>query len=316
MKRFLSLGCMAFVCACGGSDANILEGGTDDTGTTADTGTGMDGNGGGDTGTDSGMGADGTMNNDAGNLNVAAINCVVLWLDAAKGVTQVQNAVTAWADQTSNLNNAVQAVALRQPTLVANGINGLPTIHFNQGQAGTGNMLTIPDSTSLQWGHNDFSVWIVSRFDNSVNGNSQATGVGVLYSKFSSQQVTNTGPVLLANNTVNSQNLVPGLTGLVSGANVVGVSQGYNDNKARAYGLRRTGNTVEVRVNGSQVGMVMQNGAVDVSATGTMARIGADGDASTHRLNGDVSEVVACKGTMAANDMSALEAYFKAKYNL
>jgi hypothetical protein len=55
---------------------------------------------------------------------------------------------------------------------------------------------------------------------------------------------------------------------------------------------------------------------VDVSAPQVNARIGADGDASYRRLNGDIAEVVACKGPISMQDLSSLDAYFKSKYNL
>lgn len=122
--------------------------------------------------------------------------------------------------------------------------------------------------------------------------------------------------MLFANNAANPNAIVAGLTGATSGAAVATYASTYNDNMPRAYAIRRTGAVVDIRVNGATVGMATQNGAVDVSSPGVGARIGADGDASYHRLNGDVAEVVACKGTMAANDLAAIDAYFKAKYNL
>jgi hypothetical protein len=45
-------------------------------------------------------------------------------------------------------------------------------------------------------------------------------------------------------------------------------------------------------------------------------RIGADGDASTLRLDGDISEEMAVKGTLAASDQAGIEGYLKSKYAL
>jgi len=90
----------------------------------------------------------------------------------------------------------------------------------------------------------------------------------------------------------------------------------YNDNMPRAYGLRRTGASIELRVDGKAVQTLMQNGNVDVSAVNSPARIGANGDANFERLNGDIAEIIACKGMTSSQDVSNVDGYLKSKYNL
>jgi hypothetical protein len=62
---------------------------------------------------------------DAGNLEV--------WLNAGTGVTSSGGSVSAWADQSGNGNNATQAAAGDQPTLVSSdaAFNGQPVLAFN-----------------------------------------------------------------------------------------------------------------------------------------------------------------------------------------
>ena len=60
----------------------------------------------------------------------ADIDSLKLWLKADAGVTLNGSTVSAWADQSGNENDAVQATATNQPTFYANQINGEPTIFF------------------------------------------------------------------------------------------------------------------------------------------------------------------------------------------
>jgi len=316
MKAALYFGCAVMLGACGGSDGNLGDASGD--GPNGDAS--GDGNNTNDGGNDAGNEASNDAGNDtsdSGSFNVAGVPCLVLWLDAAKGVTQMQNIVSAWADQSGQNNNAGANAPLIRPQLNMSAINNLPAIHFNQGQGQVGNMLVIADSASLQWGHQDFGVWVVARFDNNPN-NGVPTGVGVLYSKY--QQGgggTPVGPFLWGNNGTGNPFTAGASGGEGPGTmNWVGQNAMYNDGMARDYAFRRKGNAVELRVNGKQVAMATQANPVDVSAVQTFARIGADGDATIHRLNGDVAEVIACKGTISDPDLQGIEGYLKSKYNL
>jgi hypothetical protein len=309
--------------ACGGSDAGIPDAtsggdGGGDTGVTTDSGGGTDTGGGNDTGTNDGAGNDGSANDsggggDGGNFNVGNVSCLVLWLDAAKGVTQNNTFVSAWADQSGKNNNATQGSGSRQPSVANNVINNLPALHFNSGQT-NGNMMLIADSASMQWGTGDFAVWTVARFNNNPNGG-LATGIGLFYSKAPFNQVNANGPWLYGNYS-GAQQTIAGLQGGVSLNNTLNQMTAYNDNMPRAYTFRRAGTTLELRVGGQVVQTMMQNGSVDVSDPNVSARIGADGDASIRRLNGDIAEVIGCKGAISNQDLAGVDAYLKSKYNL
>ncbi len=316
-----ALGVLAFVLvACGGGDSNVDDGGSDgaipdgtggkdvvapDTGidTGIDTGVMMDSGGGMDGTTESGADAA------DGGFDVGSISCVVLWLEASQKVTIVNNVVSAWGDNSSSNNNAAQGTANLRPAQVMNVINGHAVIRFD----GNNNAreLDIPDSMSLQWGTGDFLVEVVARFNNNPNGGMN-TGVGTLYSKLNPNNLT--GPVLLANNVLGGPST--GLSGGVGMGNFFGLTQPYNDNAARNYALQRVGTTLGLRVNGMNVATVLQNGNVDVSSTNVPVRIGADANGQTRRLNGDIAELIACKGAISAQDQSAIESYLKSKYNL
>jgi hypothetical protein len=55
----------------------------------------------------------------------------VLLLDANLGVTESGGKVSAWADQSGNGNDVAQADSDKQPTLVADGVNGEPVLRFD-----------------------------------------------------------------------------------------------------------------------------------------------------------------------------------------
>ena len=61
-----------------------------------------------------------------------------LWLRADGGLGV--GSVAGWPDQSGNNNAAVQSDSSKQPTLVANALNGRPVVRFNGGQ-----WLNLPD---------------------------------------------------------------------------------------------------------------------------------------------------------------------------
>ncbi len=83
-------------------------------------------------------------------------------------------------------------------------------------------------------------------------------------------------------------------------------------------GGRRTGNTLEIRVDGQSSGTLTDGSvAVDVSAAGANAAIGANGgnlSPEFQQLHGDVAEIVAVHGTLAPADLASLEQYLMTRY--
>lgn len=54
-----------------------------------------------------------------------------LWFKADNGVSGEENLVSGWADLSGHARNASQPESWRQPVWVANGLNGLPVLHFD-----------------------------------------------------------------------------------------------------------------------------------------------------------------------------------------
>jgi hypothetical protein len=312
--RALAIGGFLFLSGCGGSDAVIPDAAGGDGSPIAEAG-GPDTSAGMDAGVDSGgMDAAG-MDASGTDGGIRAIPGLALWLDANLGVTKNnQNQISQWDDQSGNANHATQGVANRQPIHTQSVINNLPTARFNQGTT-NGMMMNIADSATLRWGTGDYLIEIVARFNNDPTSGTQ-TRAGLFWGKFPTGMMGGTGAIFLANNPI-GMTPVAGLTGGIIGGNTfVAVSTSYNDNVARNYAYRRVGSAVELRVNGSNVATQNVNGTPNVDATGTVVRFGADFDASTNRLNGDIAEMIAVKGAISMNDLGTVETYLKTKYGL
>jgi hypothetical protein len=233
---------------------------------------------------------------------IASLSGLVLWLDAAKGVTKNnQNQVSKWADQSSSANDGSQSTQSMQPVWNGSVINGFPALHFDKANTQS---LSLVDSSSLQWGTGDFLIEVVVRWDNDGSNGE----FGLPYGKIGQSS----GVVFIAGDAQNDDN---GLSAAIDGQNLIAYTAGYNDNKARLVAFRRSGSTLELRVNGSQVASQAQSGTVDVSASGVDAVIGDDGMGDIP-LDGDIAEVVGVKGATSSQDLSSLEAFLKAKYNL
>jgi hypothetical protein len=249
------------------------------------------------------MDEDGGTIGDAQPLDggIGSLANLVLWLDGAKGVTKNnQNQVSKWADQSSSANDASQGTQSMQPVWSGSVINGFPALHFDMSNTQS---LTLADSTSLRWGTGDYLIEVVARYDNDA----QNSEFGLFYGKIGQ----NDGLLLIAGDVVNNDN---GISAAIDMNNEMGFTKGYNDNAARIYAFRRTGSTLELRVNGAVVASQAQSGTVDVSASGIDAVIGDF--QSNIPLDGDIAEIVGVKGATSSQDLSSLEAFLKAKYSL
>jgi hypothetical protein len=260
--------------------------------------------------------------------DVAAIPGIALWLDAAKGVTATNGKITAWADQTANHNDATQQNVNWQPSVVAAGIAGLPSVHFTATNPGSGNqgtngtMLNIADSATLQWGSEDYLIEVVTRYDNMptvTSATDRATGYGTFYSKQTQNPQLPAEGVAFFGNTPASD-MAGGTTAFSSyvyvASGVTNAATGFNDGTARLLGTQRTGTTtLALRVNGAETATKTVQ-TMNVDEVGTGARIGASGDATIARLDGEIAEIIAVKGAISATDLATIESYLAAKYGL
>lgn len=237
--------------------------------------------------------------------SVSSISGLVLWLDAAKGVTTSGSDITAWADQSSKGNDASGGTAT--PTLVSSSINGLPAAHFD---AGSTQYVSIADAASLQWGTGDFYVAVVAKFDNDPNDGASA-GIGAFYAKLG----PSSGLLFFANDfNLGAQTVVAGLSNVEDPTPTeIEYAASYNDGAARLYVLERVSGTEALRVNGSQV--VTSASSIDVTESGHDVFVGLmeQGDAA---LDGDIAELIAVQGSLSSGDRSTIETYLQTKYGL
>lgn len=309
MRCFLFFACLI---ACGGT--TVPDGG-DDGPSEAISNDGPDGDSATDASKDS-------ADTDAAAFEIKNISGLVLWLDGSLGIVQSASRVSTWADQSGNGNHAAQGTAGLQPAYVATGIGGLPCVHFDAASQ-TGQVLVVPDSMSLQFGIGDFLLEVVARYDNAPTAMPTIErAAGAFYAKANFKSADEEG-IFFWGNTAASQPVHTNLQAQVSVAwNLASSNDSYNDATGRVIGLRRTGSILELRASGAAVGSsTYTKMSIDVSAPGIPLNIGATGgqgypEASLSRLDGDICEVIAVKGSISANDLSGIEKYLAAKYKL
>ncbi len=251
--------------------------------------------------------------------SVSSVQGLALWLDATNSPIKTvnnSNQVLGWNDLSPNHNNAQQTNASVAPTLTTFGATSVfGAIHFSSNPQGSqlGNELVIADSTSLQWGNNDFYIAVVASFDNNI-ADGLAAGVGTFYAK--GDAISSLAVGLAGNRGGWSGSYLS--TGFQASAGNIntGAPGTDNDGVARLYACQRSGSVLSLRLNGAGVasGTLPVQG-VDVSAAGVAASIGAVGDATDDRLDGNIAEIIAVNSPAAA-DVSKIEAYLMKKYGI
>jgi len=74
----------------------------------------------------------------ATNFTPQSIAGLKMWVKADAGITYGSgSSVSGWADQSGNGNSFAQGTASKQPTFVASGINGRPSLQFAAGNSQT-----------------------------------------------------------------------------------------------------------------------------------------------------------------------------------
>lgn len=245
---------------------------------------------------------------------------LMLWLKGDAGVIQAQNRVTGWTDQSGKNNHATLPVCSGacfcgsdcMPEYVAQAINCLPAVHFRKDKA---YQLQIKDADFLQWhGSNtpfEAAVAVVARYTNQPGGDPNGDhGVGTLY--FKGSLSAGIGPGLLANFPTTNQ---VGVVGLLDASQatqqVATTTTAYNNGMPHLFVLTRVANLLYLRIDGQVAGSAP--GTSNASTQGMPARIGSLFDGASHRLDGDIAEIIALKGNVNAA-LPGIEKYLKAKY--
>jgi hypothetical protein len=301
----------AIVVACGGAGS-----------------TGLDDSGGGNDGStldvvsnDAPTQQDALPPNDAATFDPKSVGGLVLWLRGDLGVTNaVSGAISAWKDQSGNANDATETRDGLQPTLLASGIHALPSVHFASTASAQafsgfqGNDLLIADSATMEWGAGDFVVEVVARYTNDPTSSTH-DAFGAFYIAIYGPPNTATSGLGLYGNVWKEPNDLA--TSSAIEAYVWGQppatssGNGYNNDTAHVFAMQRVGTTLSVRVDGAQAG-TQAIGSVDLGKPG--GRLGGCENAQAQRLEGDIAEVIAVKGTIAGGDLASLEGYLKARY--
>jgi hypothetical protein len=237
-----------------------------------------------------------------GNANVPFGAPYVVWLDAAKGVTQSDGGVSVWADQSGHGNDATPFPTQPLPTYTPVSIGGLPTMHFDGDYV---DAFGIADAPSLDWGTDDYAVVLVAKYTNATPDDSPATW-GTLWDK-NCGTGTFVGAAMWGIYPTGDPggNQTTAMTARAENHQIAQVPITTDDGNPHVLAMRRTGTTLYVWADG--VGSSGQVPLDDVSQTGCGVDIGG-------ALQGDIAEIIAIHGTVSDATMSALEQSLRTKY--
>ncbi len=232
---------------------------------------------------------------------------LAFWFDPTSMV-QFDGYVTRWADLSGNGNDAIQATTAYAPLYTAVGIDGLPSATFT----GPITFFAVADSATMQWGMGDFVVLGVAR---------AAVGTaadGMLYAKVGPYPWDGVNLYVNADKPGPTSRAAAQVSGTLY---VVSTPPPYTfvDSTVHLLGARRSGATLEVRVDGVvSTSMTSDSIAtVDVSAVGWQAVIGQNGYAPTpefQQIQGDVAEMLGVQGSVTPSELAELEQYLKGRY--
>lgn len=205
----------------------------------------------------------------------------LFWFDAADSASVTLNGstVSQWNDKSGNGYHLTQGTAGSQPTYTSAGQNGRNIITFD-GTSDTLSRSTTPTVTQ------PFSVWIAMKW-NALTAEQRLMMCG------SNLQIY----------------LAPTFT-MYAGSNAA-VSGGDSTSVPIVYGLVFNGSSSVARRNGSVISSSLAVGA----SSGSGLRVGShDNLAANTFASMSVYEIIGKSGTFSAGDITALEAYLKAKW--
>ncbi|HKY35027.1 MAG TPA: hypothetical protein VJN18_03740 [Polyangiaceae bacterium] len=254
-------------------------------------------------------------------LEPSAIEGLTLWLTAGKEwCSEVANhEVTSWTDRSSHHNDAKERRGVARPKYLEITLTGHPSLRF---EAAPSN-LVVPDHRSLRFGEGDFAYVVVARLRNDpqpaydAHGEVIYAGSGSILSKLEAP-APHRGIAMFANYPTPDhgsqayRRLAVQLS--LGGVLTLSYTDRVNDDVFRVYTARRkAGSDIEIRINGEPEGRSMISGALDVSAEGSDLLIGGWG---IQPFAGDISEIVALRGSIDDRQLAGLERGLLEKYRL
>lgn len=242
---------------------------------------------------------------------------IALWLESNTS----PSLPATWTDLSANGNDAVLSSGMEAPDRNSSTLNGHAPLVFHGYTS-----YEIADAPSLQWGTGDFLIEAVCH--NNYNESQESAGGtgGTTYYWFDGSYIryrfgevvskvpSGFGPGLsLVFNDWSDRSYK--IVGQVEINTAVKAPSKFYLEEPRVLGFRRKGNVLELRSNGAVTATMLDASAnQDVSAVGTKLFIG--GRPSLTHFVGAFWEIIAVKGTVSDADVTAFEAYAKAKYAL
>ena len=219
-----------------------------------------------------------------------------LWLKADAGVTAAGGAVTTWADQSGNRNDAVQPDGGSAPALVNNAVNGKPAVRFD----GELRYLDVASSPSVAITA-DVTSFYVAKFDDFEDTRTIWTKcVGNQPRPRDYWVAAGTGIPTVSRGTPDGNAPVAAASGLPAGQYVVA---GFQVEVAQV---------THFLFDQSIGGGVHGYGAVD---DGGPLRIGLRDD-FVNQMKGDLSELLIYNRALSAEDRDLLVTYLASKYGV
>jgi len=255
-------------------------------------------------------------------LEPSDVDGLALWLSASKETCEVEGKdleVTSWLDLSGNNNDARELASKQRPEFIAETLNGRPTLRFDDAPSG----LVIADHESLQFGIGDFTYVAVARLRNDPqpayddSGTLLYSGSGSLLAKVE-RAYPYKGISVFANYPTPDYS-APAFRRLavqlsLSGVLTLSYTDRVTDDVFRVYTVRRTAlHGIEIRMNGVVEGRSMISGTLDVSAPRSDLMIGGSEE---QPLAGDISEIVALRGSVGDQVLLGLEKGLYEKYRL
>jgi len=236
---------------------------------------------------------------------------LVVWLDASRGVQLVDGKVARWDDLSGQGNHAQQPGPSHRPSVEPAGIAGRPGIAFNPLDTDN-HFLNIPDSPSLHFGIEPFTLVLVAKAAHSGNETHAA-----LWTK-QEGDFPYRGPSLWLDHPANPrEGRLMFQVAFSDSGGVLTREGGFDQGQPFILtGQRVDANTIRVRANGvqSDQALVPNVALVDLSAVRRPVILGANGFEDFQHVRGAYGEVIAIRGPVSSEELASLEQYLERKY--